>query len=234
MLNGSKLFITNGAEAGVVLVFATVDKSLKHRGITAFIVESGTPGYSVGKHEHKLGIRGSSTTELIFDNCFVPEENRVGKEGEGFRIALEAIDARRITVDAQAVGIAQGALDKALAYAKERQQFGQPIINFQAIQWMLADMATRIDASRLLTLRAAYLEDHHQPFVRESAMAKVFAAETAMAATTKAIQIYGGYGYVKEYPIERYFRDAKITEIYEGTSEMQRMTIARQLMKQIS
>jgi len=232
ILNGTKIFITNGAEAGVILAFATVDKSLRHRGTAAFIVENDTPGFSVGKHEHKLGIRGSSTTELVFDNCFVPEENRLGDEGQGFRIALEAIDASRVTVAAQAVGIAQGALDKALAYAKERQQFGQPIINFQAIQWMLVDMATRLDAARLLTYRAAYCQDQGLPFVKEASMAKVFAAETAMFAASKAIQIYGGYGYVKEYPLERYLRDAKITEIYEGTSEMQRMTIARQLMRE--
>jgi len=232
ILNGTKTFITNGAEAGIILVFATLDKSLGHRGIAAFVVEKDTPGFSVGKHEHKLGIRGSSTTELIFEDCFVPEANRLGEEGKGFRLALEAIDASRITIAAQAVGIAQGALDKALTYAKERQQFGQPIINFQAIQWMLADMATQLDAARLLTYRAAYRQDQGLPFVKEASMAKVFAAETAMFATTKAIQIYGGYGYVKEYPLERYFRDAKITEIYEGTSEMQRMTIARQLMRE--
>ena len=186
----------------------------------------------MGKKEHKLGIRGSSTAELLFEDCFVPEANRLGKEGEGFRIALEAIDSSRTTVAAQAVGIAQGAFDKCLAYAKERQQFGQPIANFQAIQWMLADMATAIDAARLLTHRAAYLKDNGSPFIKEAAMAKVFAAEAAMSVTTKAVQIYGGYGYIKDYPIERYFRDAKITEIYEGTSEMQRMTIARRLIRE--
>ena len=230
VLNGTKLFITNGSEADITLAFATIDKSLGYRGIAAFIVEKGTPGFSVGKLEHKLGIRGTSTTELIFDNCFVPEANRLGDEGKGLRIALEAIDASRITVAAQAVGIAQGAFDKALAYAKERVQFGQRLANFQAIQWFLADMATQIDASRLLTYRAAYLKDMDLPFVKEAAMAKVFAAEAAMFATNKAIQIYGGYGYVKDYPLERYFRDAKITEIYEGTSEIQRMTIARALI----
>jgi alkylation response protein AidB-like acyl-CoA dehydrogenase len=232
VLNGTKIFITNGAEASVILVFATLDKSLRHKGIAAFIVEKDTPGFSVGKHEHKLGIRGSSTTELLFEDCFVPEENRLGSESDGFKIALEAIDASRVTVAAQAVGIAQGAFEKALAYAKERQQFGQSLINFQAIQWMLADMATQIDAARLLTYRAAYFQDHGQSFIKEASMAKVYAAETAMFVTSKAIQIYGGYGYVKEYPLERYLRDAKITEIYEGTSEMQRMTIARQLMRE--
>jgi len=232
ILNGTKLFITNGAEADIVVVFATIDKSLGYRGITSFVVEKGTSGFSVGKLEHKLGIRASSTAELIFEDCFVPEENRLGDEGRGFRLALETIDASRISIAAQAVGIAQGALDKCLAYAKERQQFGQPLANFQAIQWMLADMATQTDAARLLTYRAAYLEHEGLSFIKEAAMAKVFAAEAAMFITTKAIQIYGGYGYIKDYPLERYFRDAKITEIYEGTSEMQRMTIARQLTRE--
>ena len=232
LLNGTKIFITNGAEAGIILVFATTDKSLRHKGITAFVIEKDTPGFTVGKHENKLGIRASSTVELVFEDCFVPEENRLGNEGDGFKIALSAIDASRVTVGAQALGIAQGAFDKALTYAKERQQFGQPIANFQAIQWMLADMATQIDAARLLTYRAAYLQDKGQPFVKEASMAKVFAAEASSFVTNKAIQIYGGYGYVKEYPLERYLRDAKITEIYEGTSEMQRMTIARQLIRE--
>lgn len=232
LLNGTKTFITNGAEAGIILVFATVDKSLRHRGIAAFVVEKETSGFSVGKHEHKLGIRASSTVELVFEDCFVPEENRLGEEGKGFRLALEAIDGSRIIIAAQALGIAQGAFDRALTYAKERQQFGQPIANFQAIQWMLADMATQIDAARLLTYRAAYLQDKGLPFIKEASMAKVFAAETSSFVTNKAIQIYGGYGYVKEYPLERYLRDAKITEIYEGTSEMQRMTIARQLIRE--
>jgi alkylation response protein AidB-like acyl-CoA dehydrogenase len=232
VLNGSKIFITNGAEAGIILVFASTDKSLRHKGISAFILEKDTPGFSVGKHENKMGIRGSSTVELAFEDCFVPEENRLGNEGEGFRIAINTIDASRVTVAAQALGIAQGAFDRALAYAKERQQFGQPIISFQAIQWMLADMATQIDAARLLIYRAAYLQDQGQPFIKEASMAKVYAAETSSFVTNKAVQIFGGYGYIKEYPLERYLRDAKITEIYEGTSEMQRMTIARQLMKE--
>jgi len=232
ILNGTKIFITNGAEAGLILVFATTDKSLRHKGVTAFVVEKDSPGLSVGKHEHKMGIRGSSTVELVFEDCFVPEENRLGNEGDGFRIAINTIDASRVVVASQALGIAQAAFDRSLAYAKERQQFGQPIINFQAIQWMLADMATQVDAARLLVYRAAYLQDQGQPFVKEASMAKVHAAETSSFVTNKAIQIFGGYGYVKEYPVERYLRDAKITEIYEGTSEMQRMTIARQLMKE--
>jgi butyryl-CoA dehydrogenase len=231
VLNGTKIFISNGAEAEITIVFATLDKSRGYRGVTAFIVEKGTPGYSVGKHERKLGIRGSSTTELVFDNCFVPEENRLGPEGKGFRIALETIDVSRIGIAAQAVGIGQAALDKSLSYARERKQFGQAIASFQAIQWMLADMGTQLDAARLLTYRAAYLKDQRQPFVKEASMAKVYAAETASFIATKALQIFGGYGYVKDFPIERYFRDARITEIYEGTSEMQRMTIARQMIK---
>ncbi|MFC1934597.1 acyl-CoA dehydrogenase family protein, partial [Chloroflexota bacterium] len=229
MLNGNKVFITNGAEAEIIVVF---DKSLGYRGVTSFVVEKGTHGFSVGKLENKLGIRASSAAELIFDDCFVPEANRLGDEGKGFRIALEAIDVSRIGIAAQAVGIAQGAFEKALAYTKERQQFGQPIANFQAIQWFLADMATQIDAARLLTHRVAYLKDKGLPFIKEASMAKVYAAETAMFVTTKAIQIHGGCGYTKDYPLERYFRDARITEIYEGTSEMQRMTIARQLIRE--
>jgi len=230
VLNGNKLFITNGNEADIAVVFATVDKSLRHKGITAFIVEKGTPGFSVGKLEHKLGIRASSTAELIFEDCFVPEENRLGNEGDGFKIAMKSIDSSRVSVAAQALGIAQGAFDKALAYAEERKQFGQSINKFQAIQWMLADMATQIDAARLLVYKAAVLEQNGMPFLKESCMAKLFAPEMAMSVTSKAIQIYGGYGYVKEYPLERYFRDAKICSIYEGTDEMQRMTIARSLM----
>jgi len=232
VLNGSKIFITNGAEADIILVFATLDRTLRHRGITGFIVETGSPGFTVGKLEHKLGIRASSTAELVFEDCFVPEANRLGNEGEGFKIALSAIDASRVSVAAQGVGIAQGAFDKALAYARERQQFGQPIAEFQAIQWFLADMATQIDAARLLTYRAAYLQDEGLPFIKEASMAKVYAAEAAAFVTTKALQIHGGYGYTKDYPVERYFRDARILEIYEGTSEMQRMTIARQLLKE--
>jgi len=232
VVNGTKIFITNGAEAEIAVVFASVDKSLKHRGIAAFIVEKGAAGFSVGKEENKLGIRGSSTAELVFENCQIPAANMLGEQGRGLRIALEAIDSSRVTVAAQAVGIAQAAFDDSLAYAKERQQFGQAIGNFQAIQWMLADMATHIDAARLLTYRSAWLKDHDMPFIKEAAMAKVYAAETSRMVTNNAIQIHGGYGYCKDYPVERYLRDAKITEIYEGTSEMQRMTIARVLMRE--
>jgi len=231
LLNGNKLFTTLGAEADIAVVFATIDKSLRHRGITAFIVEKGTPGFSVGKHERKLGLHGVSATELIFENCRVPEENRLGEESQGFRVALDALDESRVTVGAEAVGIAQAAFNAALNYAKERQQFGQPIANFQAIQWMLADMATQIEAARLLTYQAAYLQDQGLPFIKEAAMAKLFASEVSSFVTNKAIQIHGGYGYTKDYPLERYLRDAKVTEIYEGTSEMMRMTIARQLIR---
>lgn len=230
VLNGTKVFITNGNEADILVVFATVDRTLRHKGITTFIVEKGTPGFSVGKLEHKLGIRGSSTAELIFEDCFVPEANRLGAEGDGFKIAMNAIDSSRISVAAQALGLAQGAFDKALAYAQERMQFGKPISNNQAIQWMLADMATRIDAVRLMVYRAASLEDSGLPFVKESCMAKLLAPEVALFVTDRAIQIHGGYGYVKDYPVERYFRDARICGIYEGTDEMQRMTIAKNLL----
>ena len=231
VLNGNKIFITNGVEAELITVFAMLDKSLGYKGVTAFVVEKGTPGYSVGKHERKLGIRGSSTAELVFDNCFIPEGNRIGPDGKGFRIALETIDGSRIGIAAQSIGIAQAAFETALAYAKERQQFGQPLANFQGIQWMLAYMATRLEAARLLAYRAAFLRDQHLPFAKEASMAKVYAAEMSAFVTTKAIQIHGGYGFTKDFPVERYFRDARITEIYEGTSEMQRMTIARLLLK---
>lgn len=231
ILDGIKIFITNGGIADTVVVFATVDKSSGRRGMTGFIVEKGMSGFSVGREENKLGVRGLTTTELIYDGCFVPEENRLGEEGEGFKIAMWAIDTNRVIVASQAIGIARGAYEASLQYSKERQQFGQPICNFQAIQWTLADMVTSISAARLLTYHAAYLQDSGQPFVTEAAMAKVFAAETAMAVTTKAIQIHGGYGYTTEYPVERYFRDAKLMEIHEGTSEMQRMTIARNILR---
>jgi len=231
-INGNKLFISIGDRAEIAVVFATVDRSLRHRGITAFIVDKGSAGFSVGKHEDKLGFRGLSSTELVFEDCFVPEENRLGDEGQGLRIALDALDVSRVTVGAEAVGISQAAFEAALNYARERQQFGQPIANFQAIQWMLADMATQIDAARLLTYRAACLNDQGLPFIKEAAMAKVYASEVASFVTSKAIQIHGGYGYTRDYPLERYFRDAKLTEIYEGTSEMQRMTIARHLIRE--
>jgi len=230
VLNGTKLFISIGGEAEIIVVFATIDKSLRHKGITAFVVEKGTPGFSVGKLENKLGFRGLSAAELIFQDCFVPVENRLGAEGEGFKVALTSIDESRITVAAEAIGISQAALEAAVSYAMERKQFGQRIANFQAIQWMLADMATKVEAARCLTYYAAYLQDKGLLNVKESAMAKLFASEISSFVTNKAIQIHGGYGYTKDYPLERYLRDAKLTEIYEGTSEMMRMTIARALV----
>ncbi|MDP2931418.1 MAG: acyl-CoA dehydrogenase family protein [Chloroflexota bacterium] len=232
LLNGTKLFISLGAEAKIAVVFATLDKTLRHKGITAFIVEQGTPGFTVGKLESKLGLHGVSAAELVFENCLVPAENRLGGEGQGFKVAMDALDESRVTVAAEAVGIAQAAFNAALSYAKQRHQFGQPLANFQAIQWMLADMATQIEAARLLTYQAAYLQDKGLPFVKEAAMAKLYASEMSSFVTNKAIQIHGGYGYVKDYPLERYLRDAKITEIYEGTSEMMRLTIARQLIRE--
>ena len=232
IINGSKLFISIGEHAGIVVVFATVDKSLKGRGITAFVMDKNTPGLSVGKRAEEMGLRGFISTELIFEDCYVPAQNRLGKEGQGLKIALDALDISRVTVGAEAVGISRAAYEAALKYAKERRQFGQPISNFQAVQWMLADMATRIDAARLLTYRAAHLHDTGRPFIKEAAMAKVFASETSGFVTSKALQIHGGYGYTKDYPLERYFRDAKITEIYEGTSEIMRMVIARSLLRE--
>ena len=231
ILNGTKHFITNGKEAGIYLVFAKTDKDARHKGISAFIVEKGTPGFSIGKLEHKLGIRGSSTAELIFENCEVPAENLLGKEGQGFYIAMECYDGGRVGVAAQAIGIAQAAFEAALSFAQERAQFGQPIANFQAIQFKLADMATMIEAARLLYLKAAWLKQEGKPYYQLSAMAKLFASDVAMKVTREAIQVHGGYGFTEEYPVERHYRDAKITEIYEGTSEAQRLTIARNLLK---
>ncbi|MGA2368367.1 MAG: acyl-CoA dehydrogenase [Dehalococcoidia bacterium] len=232
ILNGNKIFITNGAEASIAVVFAIEDKTKGTKGISAFIVESNTPGYSVGKLEHKMGIHGSSTAELVFENCKIPKANQLGESGRGLRYAMEAIDSSRVTVGAQALGIAQAAFDDALSYAQTRIQFGKPISQHQAIQWMLADMATQIDAARMLVYRAAWLKDQGKPFMKEAAMAKLYAGEVSSFVTNKALQIHGGYGYCRDYPMERYLRDAKITEIYEGTSEMQRMTIARALTTQ--
>ncbi|MBI5442565.1 MAG: acyl-CoA dehydrogenase [Deltaproteobacteria bacterium] len=232
VLNGSKIFITNGGQAGVAVVIAATDRTLGTKGLSAFIVPADSKGYKVAKEEHKLGIRASSTAELVFDDCRVPQENLLGKPGEGFKIALQTLDGGRIGIAAQAVGIARGALESAAAYAKERVQFGQPISSFQAIQWKLADMATEIDAARLLVWRAAWMKDQgFQNFGKEAAMAKLFASDAAVKATREAIQVYGGYGYVDEYPVERFYRDAKITEIYEGTSEVQRIVIARALLQ---
>lgn len=231
VLNGSKIFITNGGVADVFIIFAMTDRSQGTKGISAFIVEKGYKGFSIGKIEEKMGIRGSSTAELIFEDCIVPKENLLGAEGKGFGIAMKTLDGGRIGIAAQALGIAQGALDEAVKYTKERKQFGKPISGFQGPQWMMADMATRIEAARFLVYRAAANKDSGLPYSAEAAMAKLFAAETAMEVTTKAVQLFGGYGYTRDYPVERMMRDAKITEIYEGTSEVQRMVISANLLK---
>ncbi|MGF7399860.1 acyl-CoA dehydrogenase [Thermoanaerobacterium thermosaccharolyticum] len=231
VLNGSKIFITNGGKADIYIIFAMTDKSKGTRGISAFIVEKDFPGFSIGKIEEKMGIRASSTAELVFEDCIVPKENLLGKEGEGFKIAMATLDGGRIGIAAQALGIAQAALDEEIKYAKERQQFGRPIGKFQGIQWYIADMATRINASRWLVYNAAWRKQVGLPYTMEAAMAKLHASETAMFVTTKTVQIFGGYGFTKDYPVERFMRDAKITEIYEGTSEVQKMVISGNLLK---
>lgn len=230
-LNGSKMFITNAPYADVYVVFAKTDPDRGARGMSAFIVEKDTPGFSVGEAEHKLGIRGSSTPPIYFADCRIGKDALLGGEGDGFKIAMQTLDGGRIGVSAQALGIAQAALDAAIAYAKERVQFGKPIANLQAIQWMIADMAMEVDAARLLVYRAASCVDNGRPYSTEGAMAKLFASETATRVAGKAIQIHGGYGYTESYPVERNYRDAKITELYEGTSEVQRMVIARSALR---
>ena len=230
-LNGQKLFITNAGLAETYVVFAQTDKAAGHKGQTAFIVEKGMTGFRVGKPEDKLGIRGAPCCPLFFENLEVPQENVLGPVGEGFKVAMKTLDGGRLGIASQALGIAVGAYEASLAYAQERRQFGRPIGSNQAIQWKLADMATRIDAARLLIHRAAQLKDAKAPYTKEASMAKVYASETAMWAATEAIQVHGGNGYTKDYPVERHFRDAKITEIYEGTSEIQRMVIAGSLLK---
>ena len=231
ILNGSKIFITNGGVADTFIIFAMTDKSKGPKGISAFIVEKGFQGFSIGKKEDKLGIRASSTTELIFENCIVPKENLIGREGKGFGIAMKTLDGGRIGIAAQALGIAEGALEEAIKYMKERKQFGRPISAFQGLQWMVAEMSTKIEAARFLVYKAAWLKENKQPYSVDAARAKLYAAEVAMDVTTKAVQLFGGYGYTKEYPIERMMRDAKITEIYEGTSEVQKMVISGSLLK---
>ena len=231
ILNGSKIFITNGGVADTFIVFAMTDKSKGTKGISAFIVEKGFLGFSIGKKEDKLGIRASSTTELIFENCVVPKENLIGREGKGFGIAMKTLDGGRIGIAAQALGIAEGALEEAIKYMKERKQFGRPISAFQGLQWMVAEMSTKIEAARFLVYKAAWLKENKQPYSVDAARAKLYAAEVAMDVTTKAVQLFGGYGYTKEYPMERMMRDAKITEIYEGTSEVQKMVISGSLLK---
>ncbi len=230
VVNGNKIFITNGGYLGTGILFASKDKALKHKGISAFIVDLKSAGVQALRNESKLGIRGSYTTSFAFSDLCVPAGNLLGKEGEGFRIAMETLNGGRIGVAAQALGIAEGAFERSLAYAKERRQFGKPVSEYQAIQFKLADMFTRIETSKLITYRAAWLKDHKKPYAAESAMAKLHASETATYVTKEAVQIHGGYGYITEYEVERMYRDAKITEIYEGTSEIQRLIISRALL----
>jgi butyryl-CoA dehydrogenase len=231
VLDGNKVFITNGTHADVAIVFATVDPAKKHRGITAFIVPADTPGYARGSHEYKLGVNASGTTELSFQNMRVPASQRLGEDGEGFKIAMATLDGGRIGISAQAVGIARGAFEEGMAYAREREQFGRPIADLQAIQFYLADMSTELDAARLLTWKAAWTKDQGRRYTLEAAQAKLYSAQMAQKVTTLALQIHGGYGYTKEYNVERYFRDARITEIYEGTSEIQKLVIARAVLE---
>jgi butyryl-CoA dehydrogenase len=231
VINGSKIFITNAGEAEIYVIFAMTDKSKGVKGISAFIIEKGMPGFTFGKKEHKMGIRSSQTMELIFQDVKVPAANLLGKEGEGFKIAMSTLDGGRIGVAAQALGIAQAALDHAVKYSKERVQFGKPLAANQAIAFMLADMAVKVDAARLLTYRAAWLKQNGQPYSKEAAMAKLYASDAAMAVTTDAVQIFGGYGYSREYPVERLMRNAKITQIYEGTNQVQRMVVSGAILR---
>lgn len=230
VLNGNKVFITNGTHADLALVFASVDLEAKHKGITAFIVDARSEGYSTGSHEYKLGVNASGTTELSFEDLRVPADQRIGEEGEGFKVAMATLDGGRVGISAQAVGIAQGAFEEALGYSQEREQFGRSISDFQAIQFYLADMSTEIDAGRLLTWRAAWAKENKKRYSLEAAQAKLFTSEMAQRVTNKALQIHGGYGYTRDYNVERYFRDARITEIYEGTSEIQKLVIASSVL----
>jgi butyryl-CoA dehydrogenase len=230
VINGTKMFITTGKNSDVTVVTAYTDKDKKHRGISAFIVEKGTPGFSVGKEEDKMGLRASDTVELIFEDCRIPAENLLGEEGDGFRIAMVSLDGGRIGIASQSVGLAQACLDAAVSYAKERVQFNKPISQFQGIRWMIADMATQIEAARLLTFNAAAMRDGKEDFSAAASMAKVFASEMANKVAYQALQIHGGYGYIKEFPVERYYRDARVFTIYEGTSEIQRIVIANHVI----
>ncbi len=231
ILDGRKLWITNGAEAHLFLVFANADPSRGYKGITAFAVERGFKGFSVGKKEDKLGIRASSTTELILDHCEVPAANVVGEVGVGYKVAIETLNTGRIGIGAQMIGVARGALGAALKYVKERQQFGKPVAEFQAVQFQLAQAATELEAARLMVYNAARLEDAREPYTKEAAMAKLFSSQVAERVTSLAVELFGGYGYTKEYPVEKFYRDAKIGTIYEGTSNMQLNTIAKMLLK---
>ncbi len=231
IINGSKIFITNAEYAHVYVIFAMTDKSQGTRGITAFIIEKGTPGFSFGKKEKKMGIKGSATSELIFENCVLPKTNMLGKLSKGFGVAMKTLDGGRIGIAAQALGLAQGAINETVKYVKERKQFGRALSAFQNTQFMLADMSTKTEASRMLVRKAAYKKDNKMAYSVDAAMAKLYAAETAMEVTNKAVQLHGGYGYTREYPVERMMRDAKITEIYEGTSEVQKMVISANMLK---
>ncbi|MGZ8391729.1 MAG: acyl-CoA dehydrogenase [Gemmatimonadales bacterium] len=231
LLTGTKFWITNGAEAGLFIVFANADPSKGYKGITGFLVEKGFPGFSIGKKENKLGIRASSTTELILDGCVVPAENVLGPVGQGYKISIETLNEGRIGIGAQMIGVASGALQAATAYVKERHQFGKPIAEFQAVQFQLAQMATDLEAARLMVYNAARLKDSGQPFAQQAAMAKLFSSQVADRITSSCLELFGGYGYSKEYPAEKYYRDAKIGSIYEGTSNMQLQTVAKGLLK---
>ena len=231
ILNGSKVFVTNGEAAHTFLVYATIDRSLKHKGICAFLVERDTPGLRQGRPERKMGITSSGSVEIVLDDCSVPAANRLGDEGEGFTIAMDTLDGGRIGIAAQAVGISRAALDESLSYSKSRKAFGRPIADQQAIQWKLSNIATELEAARLLTYRAAWARDNTDRCSREASIAKLFASEACTRAAKEAVQIHGGYGYIDEYPVERLFRDSKITEIYQGTSEIQRLVIAREILK---
>ena len=232
IVNGTKNFITTGAHAGVVLLFAQTDPGARHHGITCLLVDTKQPGVIVAKQEHKLGIRGSDTTQLVFQDARVADAHRLGAVGSGFKVAMKTLDSGRIGIAAQAVGIARACLEDAAAYAKQREAFGKPIAEFQAIQWKIADMSTQVDAARLLTWRAAALKDAHEPYTAEASMAKLFASDVAVRAARECVQVFGGYGYVQDFPAERHYRDAKITEIYEGTSEIQRIVIAEDTLQE--
>ena len=231
IIHGTKRFITSGKHAGVTIITAKTDKTKRHKGISAFIVKKGTPGFTVGKTEEKMGLCASDTTDLVFEDCRIPAGNLLGQEGDGFKIAMTALDGGRIGIAAQSVGVAQAALDAAISYAKAREQFGQPISKFQGLRWMLADMATELEAARQLTFSAAAMKDRGERYTMQASIAKLFASEMVNRVTAKALQIHGGYGYIKEYPVERFYRDARVFTIYEGTSEIQRVVIANHLLE---
>jgi alkylation response protein AidB-like acyl-CoA dehydrogenase len=231
IINGTKRFTTSGRNAGLVIVTAITDEAKRHHGISAFLVEKGTPGFTVGNEEDKMGLRASDTTDLFFNNCTVPVENILGEEGDGFKIAMRALDGGRIGIAAQSVGVAQAAFDAAVKYAKNREQFGQPISKFQGLRWIIADMATEIEAARQLMFSAAAMKDRGEKYTVQASMAKLFASEMVNRVTAKALQMHGGYGFIKDYPVERFYRDARVFTIYEGTSEIQRVVISNHILK---